>query len=76
MSSPVAARVEKRRMALRMAGLRPVQIWVPDTRLPGFAAECKRQSGLANVSDQADAELHTLMDEALLRADGWVHDGQ
>lgn len=61
-------------MALRVAGLRPVQIWVPDTRLPGFAAECKRQSGLGNVSDQADAELHTLMDDALLGADGWVHD--
>ena len=74
MTTPVAVRVEKRRMALRMAGLRPVQIWVPDTRLPGFAAECKRQSGLANVADNADAELHTLMDEALLGADGWIHD--
>ena len=72
MSSPVAARVEKRRMALRMAGLRPVQIWVPDTRLPGFAAECKRQSALANVSDQADTALLKLMDDALLGADGWV----
>ena len=72
MSSPVAARVEKRRMALRMAGLRPVQIWVPDTRLPGFAAECKRQSALANVSDQTDTALLKLMDDALLGADGWV----
>ena len=72
MTTPVAARVEKRRMALRMAGLRPVQIWVPDTRLPGFAAECKRQSGLANVSDQADTALLKLMDDALLSADGWV----
>ncbi|WP_300087498.1 antitoxin MazE-like protein [uncultured Nitrosomonas sp.] len=27
----VNARVKKHRDALRMAGLRPVQIWVPDT---------------------------------------------
>ncbi|MDE0696307.1 MAG: antitoxin MazE family protein [Boseongicola sp.] len=31
------------------AGLRPVQIWVPDTRRPGFAAECRRQARLARL---------------------------
>jgi hypothetical protein len=41
--SGVAQRVQKHRMALRAAGLRPVQIWVPDTRQAGFAAECRRQ---------------------------------
>jgi hypothetical protein len=39
----VAQRVQKHRVALRAAGLRPVQIWVPDTRRAGFAAECRRQ---------------------------------
>jgi hypothetical protein len=39
----VAQRVQKHRIALRAAGLRPVQIWVPDTRRVGFAAECRRQ---------------------------------
>jgi hypothetical protein len=39
----VAQRVQKHRIALRAAGLRPVQIWVPDTRRAGFAAECRRQ---------------------------------
>ena len=39
----VAQRVQKHRLALRAAGLRPVQIWVPDTRRAGFAAECRRQ---------------------------------
>ena len=43
MPTPVSHRVRKRRDALRAAGLRPVQIWVPDTRRPGFAAECARQ---------------------------------
>ena len=46
MSRPTdgAERVAKHRRALRAAGLRPVQIWVPDTRRRGFAAECRRQS--------------------------------
>ncbi|NTW84243.1 MAG: antitoxin MazE family protein, partial [Chlorobiaceae bacterium] len=42
----VAQRVQKHRANLRKAGLRPVQIWVPDTRREGFALECKRQSEL------------------------------
>jgi len=44
MKSDIADRVKKHREALRAAGLRPIQIWVPDTRQPGFARECKRQS--------------------------------
>ena len=39
-----AERVSKHREALRAAGLRPVQIWVADTRRRGFAKECRRQS--------------------------------
>lgn len=37
-------RVKKRRDALRAAGLRPVQIWIPDVRRRGFVQECRRQS--------------------------------
>lgn len=29
---------------LRARGLRPIQIWVPDTRSPSFRAEAHRQS--------------------------------
>ncbi|MDO9401436.1 MAG: antitoxin MazE family protein [Polaromonas sp.] len=65
MATMVAARVQKRRDALRMAGLRPVQIWVPDTRRPDFAAECKRQSKIASQADIADVEVLGFMDEAL-----------
>ena len=43
MPSSTRERVQKRRNALRAAGLRPVQIWVPDTRAPGFAEEYRRQ---------------------------------
>lgn len=46
MSAGNNARVQKHRAALREAGLRPLQIWVPDTRRAGFAEECRRQSQL------------------------------
>ena len=44
------------RARLRAAGLRPVQIWVPDTRAKNFAAEARRQSLLvSNRPDEQDA---------------------
>ena len=52
-----AQRVEKRRAALRAQGLRPVQIWVPDTRAAGFAKECARQAAIADTANRADPEL-------------------
>jgi hypothetical protein len=72
MATSTVERVEKRRSALRMAGLRPVQIWVPDTRRPDFAKECQRQSRLAAKTDQADAELQEFMAAVLADADGWT----
>jgi hypothetical protein len=72
MASSTAARVRKRRAALRQAGLRPVQIWVPDTRRPGFAEECRRQSRLVAAADRADADLAAFMDAALSDIDGWT----
>jgi len=38
------AKVSAHRAKLRRLGLRPVQIWVPDVRSPGFGAEARRQS--------------------------------
>lgn len=67
----VNARVQKHRAALRMSGLRPVQIWVPDTRRPDFTAECRRQSLIASQADLADADMQRFMDEALSDTDGW-----
>ena len=68
----VNSRVQKHRDALRMAGLRPVQIWVPDTRRPNFAKECRRQSGLVAQADIADTDMQRIMDEALADMDGWT----
>jgi hypothetical protein len=71
MSASTRARVQKRRDALRASGLRPVQIWVPDTRRPGFAAECARQAGLMAEADRADPELMADLDAALEDAAEW-----
>ncbi len=62
-------RVRKRRETLRRAGLRPLQIWVPDSRRPGFAAECRRQSLLVAQADAGDAALARLLDAALADLD-------
>ena len=40
----VAQRVQKHRQSLRAAGLRPIQIWVPDVRSKSFVDQARRQS--------------------------------
>lgn len=69
MPASVSERVRKRRDALREAGLRPIQIWVPDTRRPGFAEECRRQARLVAVADAADGDLDGFLDGALVDLD-------
>ena len=59
-----AERVAKRRASLRAQGLRPIQIWVPDTRAPGFAEECARQAAIVDAANRADTELMEFMDAA------------
>ncbi len=56
MSEHISKRVQKHRERLRAAGLRPVQIWVPDTRKEGFAEECCRQSLLV-ADDPQEIEI-------------------
>lgn len=68
----VNLRLQKHRHALREAGLRPLQIWVPDTRRPGFAKECRRQSRLASHADRVDTEMQQLMDDILANVEGWT----
>jgi Protein of unknown function (DUF3018) len=72
MASHVAARVKQHRDSLRAAGLRPIQIWVPDTRRPGFAEECARQSRLIAEAEAGDHELDAFMDAALADIEGWT----
>jgi hypothetical protein len=50
---------------MRRAGFRLVQLWVPDTRTKGFAAECRRQS-------RAAASKKRLENDVL----AWIEAGQ
>ena len=69
MPNSVNQRVQKRRDALRAQGLRPVQIWMPDTRKPGFAEECRRQALIVARADAADGDLLEFLDAALADLD-------
>jgi hypothetical protein len=64
-----AERVNKRRAVLRKAGLRPIQIWVPDTRRRGFAEEARRQSLLVAGDPKEARELEKWMKAA--DHEGW-----
>lgn len=54
---------------MREAGLRPLQIWVPDTGKPGFAEEARRQSCVVAEADAADRHLQAFMEAALVDLD-------
>lgn len=49
-------KVRAYRERMRAQGLRPIQIWVPDVRAPGFAAEARRQSQVVAESAGAAAD--------------------
>ena len=69
MTSITKLRVQKHREALRTAGFRPIQIWVPDTRKKGFAKECKRQSMLIQNDFNEKVTLDWL--SSVTDDDGW-----
>jgi len=71
-NSNINLRVQKHRNSLRSAGLRPVQIWVPDTRKPGFSEECARQSSVVAQSDSTDQAIDHLLNESARDIDGWT----
>jgi len=62
------SRVSAFRARLRKAGLRPVQIWVPDARRPGFAEECRRQSRSLR-GDPHETEITDWLDQVADRDD-------
>jgi Protein of unknown function (DUF3018) len=53
---PARDKVRAHRARLRAQGLRPVQLWVPDTRSAAFAAEARRQSRAVAASEQASED--------------------
>jgi len=54
MAAHANARSQKYRQGLRERGLRPIQLWVYDTRRPGFQEEFDRQLKLLAESDAED----------------------
>ena len=67
-SRPSRLKVQRHRERLGRLGLRPLQIWVPDVRAPGFRAEAHRQSLATAVSvgafeDQAFIEAVSEINE-------------
>ena len=53
---PSRQKVRAHRERLRAQGLRPIQVWVPDTRSRKFAAAASRQSLLVASSRHAAAD--------------------
>lgn len=49
-------RVQRYRERMRAAGLRLIQLWVPDTSARGFAAEYARQCRIANAHPDRDVD--------------------
>lgn len=68
----VNSRVQKHREALRIAGLRPIQLLVPDTRRPNIAEECHGQSRIAAEADKVDKDMQHFMDEAWIDLEDWT----
>jgi hypothetical protein len=56
---------------MRSAGLRPVQFWVPDTRLEGFVSDVRLQC-LALKGDTQELEAQEFAQEALRHVNGWA----
>jgi hypothetical protein len=66
-----ARNVRRYRERMRRSGLRLVQLWLPDTRARGFAAECRRQSRAAAAKRGAERSVHRWLDE-VRDVEGWT----
>ncbi len=62
-------RVRRHREKMRKAGLRPLQIWVPNTKQENFAAECERQSMKLQIDPQEKEILEWI--DAVADTKGW-----
>jgi hypothetical protein len=65
-----AKRVAEHRASLRAQGLRPIQLWVQDTRSPEYLALIERQCAALWASENEKQILREL--EELADTDGWA----
>jgi hypothetical protein len=71
MPKSTAERVRQTRAKLRAAGLRPVQVWVADTRAPGFAEEVRRQCRMIAVAEDTPQGREEAEFWERVTADAW-----
>lgn len=57
------------RARMRAQGFRPLQLWVPDSRSPKFAAECRRQS--LSIARGPEGDIESFLDAAAQDIEGW-----
>jgi hypothetical protein len=69
MALSTSEKTAKYRERLRAQGLRPIQIWVPDTRSKSLAEEVRRQS--LRVSKKDDSDLMDEFDVAAAETEDW-----
>ena len=70
MALSTSEKTAKYREKLRSQGLRPVQIWVPDTRSKTLAEEVRRQS--LRVSQKDESDLMDELDMAASQIEDWT----
>ena len=64
MSATAREKMQSYRARLKAQGLRPIQIWVPDTRSPAFLAEARRQSKLVSRRRKSEGEVLDFIEAA------------
>ena len=62
--------VRRYRERMKAQGFRQLSFWVPDTRSPKFAEECRRQSRLAARQD-SESDILDFLDTAVSDIEGW-----
>jgi len=62
-------KMRRYRRKMRIAGLRPVQVWVPDVKAPGFVEEARQQSLRVSVKASERDALDFI--ESVVDTGGW-----
>ncbi|CAM5473142.1 antitoxin MazE family protein [Eoetvoesiella caeni] len=63
-------KVTRHRARLRASGMRPIQLWVPDTRTSDYINRIKRQC-LALHNDSAELDVLAFTEAAANETEGW-----
>ena len=70
MSPAPTDKVTRYRSRLRASGMRPIQIWVPDTRNSDYITRIKQQCAALNT-DPAELDVLQLTEAAASDTEGW-----